>query len=267
MHNYSINTDYKQVKQHTVLNILAGSEIVELFGNAIPYPNYHFYDKLYSNRLVYSWVIDGFFGTEKGYKYLNDIIARFKLSCDSAELFKIEETEETKAYKLKEFQGLKSLASERVKEKLAKYSNMHDYTFWCLKIFAEDMIKQNGLIVYSSFEDFAVSNFLDKCKDKSTLKAKCRSIYNWYFERDWKIGRIKTNKSKEEIMATRQEHAKKIHRKLAQDTERKVLNVITGMFAHEYKKPDGSWNVSKIANDSGTSRPTVMKYLPKETLL
>ena len=68
-------------------------------------------------------------------------------------------------------------------------------------------------------------------------------------------------------MATRQEHAKKIHTKLANDTKKKVLNCITGMFAHEYKKPNGSWNVTKIANDSGTTRPTVMKYLPKETLL
>ena len=38
------------------------------------------------------------------------------------------------------------------------------------------------------------------------------------------------------------------------------------MFKDEYRKKDGSWNVTKIANDSGTTRPTVMKYLPKETL-
>jgi hypothetical protein len=45
-----------------------------------------------------------------------------------------------------------------------------------------------------------------------------------------------------------------------------ALICITGIFAHEYKKPNGSWNISKIAKDSGTTRPTVMKYLPKETL-
>lgn len=267
MHNYTLNPFKKQ--ENTTLKIVAGNEITELFGNAIPYPSYHYNDKLYSNRLVYCWVIDGFFGTEKGYKYLNDIIARFKLSCDSADLHSLErkEKENQSTCKLKSFQGLKSLASERVKEKMAKYSNMHDYVFWCLKLTAEDMIKQNGLIIYSAFEDFATTNFLDKAKDKSTLRAKCRNIYNWYFERNWQIGREKkSNLSKEELMATRQEHALKNSKKIAEKTEKKVLNCITGMFAHEYKKANGSWNISLIAKDSGTSRNTVMKYLPKETL-
>ena len=54
-------------------------------------------------------------------------------------------------------------------------------------------------------------NFIDLAKDKSTLKAKCRNVFNWYFERDWQIGRVnKSNKTKEQIMATRQEHAIKI---------------------------------------------------------
>ena len=32
-------------------------------------------------------------------------------------------------------------------------------------------------------------------------------------------------------------------------------------------RKDGSWHISKIAKDSGTTRPTVMKYLPKETFI
>ena len=54
--------------------------------------------------------------------------------------------------------------------------------------------------------------------------------------RDWQIGRVnKSNKTKEQIMATRQEHAIKIAKKNSEDTKKKVLNCITGMFAHEYK--------------------------------
>ena len=67
-------------------------------------------------------------------------------------------------------------------------------------------------------------------------------------------------------MATRQEHALKNSRKIADKTEKKILNCITGMFKDDYKKKDGSWHITKIAKDSGTTRPTVMKYLPKETL-
>ena len=132
----------------------------------------------------------------------------------------------------------------------------------------KDLIRQDGLIIWNTFETWAFENFIDLAKDKSTLKAKCRNVFNWYFERDWQIGRVnKSNKTKEQIMATRQEHAIKIaKKKIVKIQRKKVLNCITGIFAHEYKKPNGSWNISKIAKDSGTTRPTVMKYLPKETL-
>ena len=62
-------------------------------------------------------------------------------------------------------------------------------------------------------------------------------------------------------MASRKEHAKKIHTKLADDTRKKVINVITGMFKDDYKKKNGDWNIAKKAKDSGTSRNTVYKYL------
>ena len=56
-------------------------------------------------------------------------------------------------------------------------------------------------------------------------------------------------KEKDLIMATRAEHAKKIAQKKANETKKKVLNITTGMFKDEYKKPNGSWNISKIAKD------------------
>lgn len=55
----------------------------------------------------------------------------------------------------------------------------------------------------------------------------------------------KSTKIKVEIMATRQEHALKNSRKIADKTEKKILNCITGMFKDDYKKKDGSWHISK----------------------
>jgi transcriptional regulator of acetoin/glycerol metabolism len=52
-----------------------------------------------------------------------------------------------------------------------------------------------------------------------------------------------------------------MHKKLANDTKKKVYNLIGGMFKDEYKKKNGNWNVSKIAKESGTSRNTVYKYI------
>ncbi len=265
MQNYNEINLNKQ-ENNTILQIVAGIEIIELFGNAIPYPNHHYYDNTYQNRLVYCWVIDGFFGTKKGYDFLNDIIARFKLSCDSSFLHSIKacKKENMSSCKLKDFQGLKSLASERIKDKFQKYSSMYDYVFWCLKITAEDMIKQDGLIIWSRFESFAFENFIDKAKDKSTLKAKCRNIYNWYFERDWKIGRA-ISKNKEDTLENRREAIRKIHRAREEENYNKVANAISGLLADSmFRKKNGKWNAVAIAEYLNLDPRTVRKYLPKD---
>ena len=266
MQNYNEKTINKQ---NTLLRISSNSDITELFGNSIPYPHGHYYSNEV-NRIIYYWLLDGFFDTKKGFQYLNDLIARFKISAD-CNLYNVKRTQteyKHKPIKLKQFQGLKSLADDRLKKlNVNSYINS-DYVYTCIVLQAEKYIKKNGILDYSVLENFALENFIDIAKDKSTLKSKVRNCWNWYFNRNWKLyhtERVKT-KTKEEVMATRQEHAKKIHTKLANDTKKKVLNIITGMFKDEYKKKNGEWNISKIAKDSGTTRPTVMKYLPKETL-
>lgn len=262
MQNYNKININKQ-ENNTILQIAAGLEIIELFDNAIPYPNYHYYDNTYENRLVYCWVIDGFFGTKKGYDFLNDIIARFRLSCDSSFLHSIKavKKENVSSYKLKDFQGLKSLASSKVKEKFAKYSTMQDYVFWCLKITAEDMIKQDGLIIWSKFESFAIENFIDKAKDKSTLKAKCSNIFNWYFERDWKVGRT-ISKNKEDVLEYRRELARNLAAKKEEENYNKVENAITGLLADSmFRKKNGKWNAVAIAEYLKIDSRTVRKHL------
>ncbi len=62
MGNYSLNTDKKQELCNTFLKIMG--DISHLFGNEVPYPQSHYYSSEY-NRIVYCWVIDGFFHTQK----------------------------------------------------------------------------------------------------------------------------------------------------------------------------------------------------------
>lgn len=277
MQNYSEYTAHSQASEdisgatglvkHTWLHISFKDDITADLGNDIPYPQ-HYYK--HGDSFVYCWLVDGFFHTNNNVRFLNDIIARFKLTYPNSKHLKTTITNETNInpLKLKAFQGLKSKANEVIKEYKQLDSLIHrDSTFWVLKLYAEKLIRQDGMIIYQRLEQFALENFGNHKKGWSTVRMKIASIYNWYFDRDWQIGRVtKTTKTKEEIMASRQEHAKKIHTKLANDTKKKVLNCITGMFAHEYKKANGKWNIMKIAKDSGTTRPTVMKYLPKETL-
>lgn len=252
--------------QDTWLHISFNSDISSELGNTVPYPQQHY---IKDNKIVYCWLIDGFFETKDSIAYLNDIIARFKITFNDCRYIKKQTVDRThiQATKLKYFQNLKSRAVEKIYQN-TKYDSTKDFIFYCLKLHAEMIIKEKGIFSYDELLEFAIDNFIDKAKDRSTLKAKCRNIFNWYLERNFELTKIrkKSNKTKGEIMATRQEHAKKIHTKLAEDTKKKVLNCITGLYADEYKKANGKWNISKIAKDTGTSRPTVMKYLPKDSL-
>jgi len=65
---------------------------------------------------------------------------------------------------------------------------------------------------------------------------------------------------------TRKQRALKNSEAIAQRTRRKVLNLVTGMFAEEYKKKSGKWNISKIAIEAGVARDSVRKYLKEANL-
>lgn len=250
------NTKKEKKYQDTWIQIAFKSDISHELGNTLPYPQKHF---ILNNRVVYCYLLAGFFETKKSIEYLNDIIARFKISFD-CDLIKKQTVDKSniKALQLQQFQNLKSLAIQKINT-TTKYDSSRDFIFWCLKLHCE-LICRNRIFSYSELLDYATDNFIDQAKDYSTLKAKCRNIFNWYLDRDFKPS-MYIKKDKGEVMATRKEQAIKMHTKLAKDTKKKVLSVVTGMFAHEYKKKNGKWNVSKIAKDSGTSRDTVYKYL------
>jgi phage antirepressor YoqD-like protein len=60
---------------------------------------------------------------------------------------------------------------------------------------------------------------------------------------------------------TRTARAKKNAQIKKQKSREKLLNLIQGMFADEYKKADGSWNIYKLAKDTKMSRNTIKKHL------
>lgn len=62
-------------------------------------------------------------------------------------------------------------------------------------------------------------------------------------------------------MATRQQQCKKMTAKRVKTTKEKIFNCTRGLISFDYIKEDGSWNISKIAKDTGTSRTSVYKYL------
>jgi len=262
--NIAIKSNQKAPEQGTfwLLFHLYGVGI-EWQAEGLPIPTY----LEHTNRgYLMGYEIDGYFGTRKGSEFLNDVIARFLITFADLRPQRLPYKPHIKAdiahyypkiYKLKELQALKSL-SKKVKAP-QRADSFDDYMFWAIKLFCEDLIRSQGMAVYHQLEDFAYMNF--ETKERSTLRAKCRSIYNWYADRDWDIPRAKTSKTEKEIQMTRQERARKNAEAKALKAKKAVINAVTGLYADEYKKKSGAWHIGKIAEATGLHREVVSKYL------
>ncbi len=231
----------------------------------LPIPNYIYH----ANKGYFvAWQIDGYFGTQKGTEYLNDVIGRvlvtfvdnrpqrlpYKPDVKSADHYY------PKIRRLKEFNGLDSLKNRS--KAAVRADSFSDYMFWAIKLFCEDLIRSQGIVSYQQLEEFAYSNF--EGKERSTLRAKCRSIFNWYEKRDWSIPvstRVRKTKTDKELKMTRQERAKQNTAERAEKARSKVYEVVTGLMSPDYKKKSGSWHIGKIAKDTSLSSLTVSKYL------
>ena len=162
-----------------------------------------------------------------------------------------------KIHKLLNFKGLKSLSKKTYAPVRADHMGGKDYCFWAIKLYTEDMIRQFGEgtpVPFHLIEDWAYSQFDDHEKGISTVRAKCRSIWNWYDKRGW-VHKIRSYKM------SRKDHIKKVHQARSEKTRSKILNAMTGMFSHDFKKKNGKWNTAKIARELNLAVNTVKKYL------
>ncbi len=235
----------KLYQRNTKISITIRGDGSELFDYSLPTPNA--YER---NGDVYTleFIINGFFNTNKGYAYLNDILARFTLSM-SVIRSSVSRCEGI-GYELKLFQGLKSVVRHKDYEAVDKGL---DNIFFAIKYYTEDLIREYGegeAVAYSLIESFAFARFIDRAKDRSTLKAKCRSIWNWYEARGWTIP------TRKGLGMSRAEGAKKAHTKKAKDTKAKVQKAIAGLEFLQEKV-----NIANVARDAGVDRNTAKKYL------
>lgn len=233
----------------------------EWIDEGLPTPTY--LEHINKGYLI-AWAIDGYFGTQQGTQYLNDIIARvlitFKDLKPTRQLYKPKIDSAShylpKIYKLQELQNLKSLRKQIKTPERA--DSFDDHVFWAIKLFCEDLIRNQGLAAYSQLEDFAYSNFT---KDRSTLRAKCRSVFNYYETKNWQLPHSRKTKTDEELKVTRQERALANTKAREEKAKAKVINAVTGLMSDIYKKKNGAWHIGKIAEDTNLYRDTVSKYL------
>ena len=235
----------------------------EFLDYKLPFPNF----VLHTNQGIFiGWQINGYPGTQEARKYFNDMVARFIITFDTYKPERLDYSPKKhknalidlkQSYELSQFQNLKSISSLPKRYKSAESIAVSDQTFWAIKLHIEDLIRSFGEgipIPYCNLEEFA-RNFYDT-KDRSTIRAKCRNIWNWYDKRNWTIPK------KKEWKMTRSERAKanaQLKKKRARAT---ILGFVKdNLFTDEYKKADGSWNIYKIAKATKQSRNTVKKHL------
>ncbi len=234
----------------------------EWIDQGLPTPTY--LEHINKGYLI-AWAIEGYFGTSQGTQYLNDIIARVLITFKDLKPQRLLHKPKIgsashylpKIYKLKELQNLKSIRNKIKAPNRA--DNFEDHIFWSIKLYCEDLIRSQGLPTFTQLEDFAYSNF--NHKDRSTLRAKCRSIFNWYETTNWALPYKRKTKTEEELKVTRQERAKANTEAREEKAKAIVTNAVTGLMSETYKKKSGTWNVTKIAKDTKLNRRTITKYI------
>jgi len=235
----------------------------------LPYPSYL---KKINRGYLIGWQIDGYFGTTHGLNFLNDIIARFSITFAENKPQRLPYAptlNDNKAhindctYKLNRFSS--TLRSIKTKKYIPQRAdNFDDLTFWAIKLHAEDLITEYGILSHEQLEGFAMSQFMHK--EKSTIKAKCRAIWNYYDQRDFQLKtRAKTTKTKEELNMSRIDHIKKVHEQRKETSKARIMMLLESKQANEHKKKNGKWNAVSISKFLKMDVRTVRKYIKEIT--
>lgn len=230
-----------------------GAELLEY----LPQPHSYHRQNLQTYQLQY--LLSGVFWTAKSSKYLNDMLLRLNISMDIKSIEYKTVASAGDDYELNLFQNLKSLTREVFIPRANKHE---DSVFWGLKLFMEHYVSKDGFVAYSTLFEYAHTHYHDHVKDYSTLKAKCRSIWNYYEAKNWETDKYIRRYTDEELKMSRQDHIKKVNEQRKKEAYTKVVNAITGLFAKDkYKKKNGTWHISNIAKDLKIDRGTVSKYI------
>ena len=238
------------------LGLFAGWEIVE---------------NITAQFIVYKLVVDGYGGTKRAKRFETDILLRFQILND--DIFSdIEKkiTSEPSSYNLKELSNrLPSLPKydkdfiARVLDNPKKYE---DLCFWAMKAQMELLIKQGYTQSYNTLLEWALEQYPQK--EYSTLKAKAKSIFNWYWARGFKtFGAYERKTTDEEYQMTRSENMKRVKTLQKATTQAKIKALIddSGLFECDFRHKDGQYkglvNVPKLARYMNVSEMTIRRNL------
>ena len=239
------------------LGLFAGWEIVE---------------NITAQFIVYKLVVDGFGGTKRAKRFETDILLRFQILNDGI-FSDIEKkfTSEPSSYNLQELsKRLPSLPEynkdfiARVLDNPKKYEDLY---FWAMKAQMELLIKQGYTQSYNTLLEWALEQF--SSKEFSTLKAKAKSIFNWYHARGFKIfGAYERKYTDKELQMTRSENMTRINKLVKEKHQKTMLALLEQnemLFESEFIHKDGRFkglvNIQKLAKYMGVSEMTIRRNL------
>jgi len=243
------------------------------------------------------YAIEGYFATNKNKKFLQDVKLRLiaTLAREGAQIVRdmgrpidlknkeVIHYNPDFVYNLRDdiapcLISLNDYNNEKERDKLYSFfsalgANTEDLLFDSIRFAVYDFVRANSkdALTYEYVEQIAKIKFelIGSKKGWSTAKAKAKAIYNWVKEK-YRPGGVSGYKRKYTDEGAKMANIKqcKINaQKKYEKAKKDIISLITGLYKEEYKKKDGSWNINKIAKDTGYTRPTVYKHLKDANLL
>ena len=237
------------------------------------------------------WMIEGFFATENNLQFLRDVFERlrrtFALHGATARILPYKPnivhltnaTLTDNVYNLRddiaphlESIPSKEMETEKVLATLTAFGqNTEDALFDAIRFAVYDFVRANSksALTPEYVEEIARIKYeiIGSSKGWSTARAKARNIYRWVKENfkekagvnNWNYKR--KTKDDKELFMTRRERALENAKKIKEEKRRIILSIVKGMFAEDYRKKDGTWNISKLARELKMDPKTVRKHL------
>lgn len=209
------------------------------------------------------WNIDGYFSTKRGIEFLNDAVARF-IETYGPEAIKPAPTPQRPPdltreaiLHLKDFTAnLDSLKRKRAnKVPLQKVAATNfDETFWAMKLWVERCLSQNRIPTEAEIR--AIGEAYAPHKERSTIRAKARSIYRWYAARGFEPTRDERKRAVGEIPMTRQEAAR-----VATQTRMERAKARIEASVNLLKMQGEKITVRTVAEAAQVAKDTAAKYL------
>lgn len=204
--------------------------------------------------------IDGYFSTKSGIAFLQDAIARFAQTYGPEAVRpapapqRPPDIERDIVLHLRDFvAGLDSLRRKVANKAPAQKASI-DETFWAMKLWVERQLSQNRIPTEAEIQ--AIGETYAPHKERSTIRAKARSIYRWYAARGFEPTKDARKRHKGEVPMTRQEAAK-----IATQTRVERVKGRIEAAVNLLQMQGEKISVRKLAKAAQVSTRTAMKYL------